>query len=87
MVRISVIYGTGMTNIPTLYSKSLDSSLVSVRCETEWGNIPLTLISENDFQISFLSSPSFESMIKLLLLIRLNIEETYMLLQAPLLIL
>ncbi|RJU84047.1 MAG: hypothetical protein DWB93_02035 [Candidatus Poseidoniales archaeon] len=54
MVRISVIYGTGMTNIPTLYSKSLDSSLVSVRCETEWGNIPLTLISESNFQISFL---------------------------------
>ena len=54
MVRISVIYGTGMTNIPILYSKSLDSSLVSVRCETEWGNIPLTLISESNFQISFL---------------------------------
>ncbi len=54
MVRISVIYGTGMINLPILFSESLDSSLVSLRCETEWGNIPLKLISENNFQISFL---------------------------------
>jgi purine nucleoside phosphorylase len=54
MVRISVIYGTGMINLPILCSEYLDSSLVSLRCETEWGNIPLTLISENNFQISFL---------------------------------
>jgi len=54
MVRISVIYGTGMINLPVLCSNSLNSSLVAVRCETEWGQIPLTLISENNFQISFL---------------------------------
>ena len=55
MVRISVIYGTGMTNLPILCSDFFNSSLVNLRCETEWGNIPLILISENDFQISFLS--------------------------------
>ena len=54
MVRISVIYGTGMTNLPILCSDFFNSSLVNLRCETEWGNIPLILISENDFQISFL---------------------------------
>ncbi len=54
MVRISVIYGTGMTNLPVLCANSFDSSLVSLRCETKWGNIPLTLISENNYQISFL---------------------------------
>ena len=54
MVRVCVIYGTGMANIPTLCSKSLESSLDVVRCETKWGTTPLKLSSGENFQITFL---------------------------------
>ena len=54
MTRISVIYGTGMSNLPASFSNFLDTSLVNIRCETKWGIVPLSLISKNNYQISFL---------------------------------
>lgn len=55
MLRVSVIYGTGMSDISNLFSVSLKSPIVSIRCESNWGTVPLSIIKKNNLQISFLN--------------------------------
>lgn len=54
MLRLSVIYGTGMSNLPNLFSDSLNSPLINIRCDSNWGTVPLSIIKKNNFHISFL---------------------------------
>jgi len=54
MTRVAVICGTGMSNLSKDYQKKDECELSDIRIDTEWGEVPLTIIDNNDGKIFIL---------------------------------
>jgi len=51
MTRVVVICGTGMSNLSIDYQKDNNSRLSNIRIDTEWGQVPLSVIDKDGNKI------------------------------------
>ncbi|MFQ3359633.1 MAG: phosphorylase family protein [Candidatus Poseidoniales archaeon] len=54
MVRVCVIYGTGLSYLPNAISNLWGADLETIRCDSKWGQTPIQLINKNHDSLFFI---------------------------------
>jgi 5'-methylthioadenosine phosphorylase len=54
MTRVAVICGTGMSELSRLYNENYKLEVSEIRIDTEWGDIPISLVNREDNKIFIL---------------------------------
>ncbi len=54
MVRLCVLYGTGLSNLPKFISQLYNSEINVLRSNSKWGNVPISAINDNSNNIIFM---------------------------------
>jgi len=47
MVRVCILYGTGLSNLPKFISKLYDSEINVLRSHSKWGDVPISAINDS----------------------------------------
>ncbi|MCP2507148.1 MAG: hypothetical protein NLN64_02480 [Candidatus Thalassarchaeaceae archaeon] len=54
MVRVCVLYGTGLSNLPKFISQLYGSEITVLRSHSKWGDVPISAINDNSNNMIFM---------------------------------
>ena len=54
MVRVCVLYGTGLSILPNFISQLYDSEINVLRSHSKWGDVPISAINDNSNNTIFM---------------------------------